>query len=214
MNDYKKIWKTKKATLAHTRKILNSLETNAILKNEEHRSFLIKLFTRHPYAKDKIRDGIKGITVRRGHPRYPGRCFWIQRLDDSWIDISFHECVRASSPFQNFCRAMRYVIQEQIDNFRREAFLNKTYIVCPENNTKVYKHNCHVDHYKPQFVEIVRKFIEEFGVNVKIQKYDDFSNTLKDDKIKNQFYDFHKKICSLRITSISGNLRRTKSYKL
>lgn len=210
MVDYTKIWKTKKATLAHTRKILASLETDAILKSEEYLSFLLQLFSRHPHAKEKFGSGIKNITARRGHPRYPGRCFWIQRLDNSWIDISFHECLRASTPLQNFCRAMRYVVQEQIDNFRRKAFLNRTYIICPENKTKVYKHNCHVDHYKPQFIEIVRRFIKEYDVNVKVQEYDKVLNTIKDDKIKNQFYDFHKKVCVLRITSISGNLRRSK----
>ena len=201
------------------RKILNDGFLNTALKEAdfEYMFAYFKLF--HHEWEDKVGVGIKNI-YRIKEPVYGKvRGFEIERIDGSRTDISFKIGNISKDDFNlQFSKALRFIIEPQIIEFKRKSFGINVILFCPIENTEVTKENCHIDHYSPTFKEILDGFVSKYDIKIDQtlfvksgdnQKIPELSNN----EIKKQFFDYHKETSNLRVLSIKGNLSRIKTKK-
>ncbi len=205
---------SKKDVQAKAKEILYDNSINSFL-NQEQFEFMVeyfKLFHHEWTYKSGI--GIKAIQriVPRKYKR--NRAFQILRKDDSTTDISYY-IDRISKPDlkRAFSSALRLIVQPQIIEFKTARFRNKSVSICEVSNQKITFNNCDVDHYSPTFKELVEKFMKEFQIDIKEdmfpkQRDNQTEYELTDEAIKNNFYAFHKKHATLRLTTIQANRRK------
>ncbi len=160
--------------------------------------------------------GVKSIK-RVLCPKYKkNRAFNLFRLDNSSTDISYViSRIHKRKYYQEFKLAMRELIKPQIDSFRKQEYAKCSSITCPINGSKVTYQDSHVDHFDPNFNELIELFIKEYNIRLTPELFpEDEDNQVNykilDDDISNKFTLFHKQNANLRITSKKGNLKRNR----
>lgn len=180
--------------------------------------FMRDLFAYHSRAEDKIGEGIEQIVVRRAARNPRNREFWIQTAgSDEWIDISWRECLRATTPLQEFENACRQAVRPVTQDFASRVFAEQATggrLECPITGALFTRSEAHVDHDDPWPMKaIVAQFIRDEGLDVTAIEYGGFEHgstriTLRDASLIDRFRAFHDSIARLRVVSATGNLVR------
>jgi hypothetical protein len=172
-------------------------------------AFLCDLFGRHPHAEQKVGEGIASIVVRHVPPyNQPG--FYLRRLDGSETDISFLQCVAARTDMTTLYGALRRAVDDQIIEFKTQAFKGRFAIECPYTAELVFRTSCHVDHQPPKtFQAVADRWITLAGGRdrVRVASGDgDIGSRLLDVGQLESWRSYHRTNAELRIVSVEANL--------
>lgn len=181
-------------------------------------AFMRDLFAYHPQADSKIGSGIERIEVRVATRNRNNREFWIKSFDsDQPTDISWPECLNATSTFSEFRNACRLAVKPYTQAFADAEFARSAvggFLKCPINGMRFDREQAHVDHDDPwRFTHIVEAFIKRERIDVNSVEYDGMEHgstfiTLRDHASAQRFVDFHNEVAALRVVSKAGNLSR------
>jgi len=171
-------------------------------------TFLTNLLSRHPNSLGKVGAGIKKFSVRRnGHGH--DFCFWVTRMDETCEDFSFFSCIVPKSKDNIQNDAFRNEIRPQIEEFRE---LCADWNSCPM--CRLEKRLFHVDHYTPQFQEIVSHFkLLNPNSNLDTMKNEMDQVAFTDRQVARNWMDHHKLFAVLRKICSDCNLARPKTNK-
>jgi hypothetical protein len=192
----------------HIQSILDRNRNNEALTGED-KEVILALLERHPKYEQKFGKGISEIFVK-GLEK--SRCFWLKYKDGSAPqDFSYKNCLYDDIDFVYKLRqkAYRTAVQAQIEAYKSQHQHDR----CAECNC--VSHEIHVDHEKPQFLELTRQFEKkqsdpptEFAqglyISQKVFKPEDA-------KFEQSWQEYHQLHASLRILCAKCNLTREKS---
>jgi len=188
---------TKKYQKDQCKTILNKYALNHTIIEE--RDFLVNVFKNHPNWLEKRGKGGRRIFI--GQDNYKHRCFFIERIDNTVVDISYLTAIASNnkSDLQRIKIACRTAILPEILDYR-----NKNVIFgvtkCAISNEILTKENINIDHYELKFSEMfdlwIKKYIpKELVKNIQVQ---DQTSSFTNDIILNDFISFHNINCKLR----------------
>jgi len=174
----------------------------------DDKKFLASIFINHPNWKDKRGVGVKDIS--RMKTIYNTTSFQIIRKDGSTTDISYNECISPSSSLSKIKRACRTACKTEIIKFRKN--IKWGIDICPISKKILYKENTDIDHYDMTFNDLFNEWIKDKDLSYlisKLSKSEDnlFEDYFIDDKLNNDFLDFHKKNTNLR--AVDKNINRS-----
>jgi hypothetical protein len=171
--------------------------------------FFHNLFKRHPNYENKTKN-MKSIGIEVCLTNTRNFRLYIINNDESHTEISYLTCINGKygNNMSYFNGALRYIVENQISQYRLFNFPTLCEL-CNEEATDV-------DHII-KFDFIVKKFITDYNVVIP-SEYKKLPNTYKrdflekDNKIKKDFQEFHKKTATLRPLCHKCNTCRT-DYK-
>lgn len=206
---YGETFKTKKALADRCREILYRYKPGELL-NEADSGFIVDLLRRHPNAEEKFGDGILSIAVQE--TEYGNQGFWLNRVDGSGTDFSFLHCITPRSPLDDFKKACRNEVHEQIQEFKCAAFHGEACLLCPVVGEILTIGTCHVDHEAPAtFEALVQAFVAAVQIDplkVEILGYEDgeVEKRFADRDLAARWNSYHQENAKLRIVSKRANL--------
>jgi hypothetical protein len=188
---------TKKYQKDQCKEILNKYALNHTIIEE--REFLVNVFKNHPNWLEKRGKGGRRIFI--GQDNYKHRCFFIERIDNTVVDISYLTAIAGNnkSDLERIKIACRTAILPEILDYR-----NKNVIFgvtkCAISDEILTKENINIDHYDLKFSEMfdlwIKKYIsKELVKNIQVQ---DQTSRFTNDIILNDFISFHNLNCKLR----------------
>ena len=194
-------------TKESARVLLNSYEDGETLTEEDAR-LVFAILTRHPNAKNKIRDGIFNICVRIVPPWKKNKGFYVVYADGTREDFSYLKCFSKPSPLQDFKKACRSAVVDSVLDFKRKFFMEAT-PTCAITGRTITPDCCHVDHAPPwTFDKIASAFMEEKrGLEFTIDDSRPDRRFLLP-AVADLFRKFHDARAVLRMTSPEANLRQ------
>lgn len=209
-------FKTDKELQEFAKAILYKGSANSLLEGEELK-FMIEYFEAlHHEWIDKKGAGL--LRIRRIMDKVYGkyRAFQIERIDDSVTDISYIIAnIKTPRIEKDFKQALRWIIEPQILDFKKNIFAQSSTIKCPVSNEVLRFHYSHVDHFIPTFDQIVLNFIKinkltDLSKIVSISKDNQTKAELSDENVSKLFYEYHQSVAILRCVSPNVNLTRKK----
>lgn len=212
-------FRTQKQVQDYAKGILYKDSIGSYLRGDDL-DFMLAFFEEfHVTWLDKVGPGIKAIQ-RVKEPNYGiHRAFWLHRVDGTSTDISYQiSWIKKKDYEREFKNALRWVIKPQIDDFKQSSFDGVDHLRCPLTGQIVTFQNCHIDHYSPQFDEIVAEFVKKMGIsNFEPQMADSRDGQTKcelaNPHVANLFFEFHRSKANLRVLSKDGNLSIAKKRK-
>jgi len=224
----KKTYPTKKSAIEFYRDILNSYEFGESL-NENDFIKLVDLLNYHleiNYEKPNNNREAKSKTekkdfvlkdIRIAKYLYSTKCFELVYEQESFI-ISYRKLINQTKPtrqsiFNNVCRNLIQsdLIELKQNYFKQNALESRA--LCQETNEKHFWENLVVDHRQPNTLSmIIDRFIEIKGIDVSKVEYKQSENNytiFDDDKLNDEFIQYHKEKATLRIVRKDLNLSRT-----
>jgi hypothetical protein len=217
-----KQFKTKIDITEHFRSILYSNEISIPIKGECFND-VCDLLKHHIEYDEKIGVGVESITIEyhkdlltnktAKHPH-----FQINRLDGTSIDFSFVKCIGYINTSKStnlkhigdVKQAMRFIIKQQINEFRNDCFNTKKYLVCPILNINFSIKTCHIDHAPPKtFDVLVFDFLSMNNLNfndIELLDINGIFSTFKNTELRDKWYQYHKENAIIRATHKAGNL--------
>ena len=183
----------------------------------EHEGYLRDLVAIHPDAELKMGAGITHFSVATDTKFKKTRHFFIHRVDGTGTDVSFPKAIDGSSPRRDRLEALRRGIQDQILEFRRNAFDKSGTIICPLRGTPITKESYHIDHTPPAtFLNLVDQWLGSMKIDiiqVKITPPADnqIVKEMTDEAQVSSWRSFHKTYANLRLLSPLGNLSNAKT---
>jgi hypothetical protein len=199
------------ALIKRIQDILYGVDVNEALGNTDFQ-FMRALLHNHPHAKKKIGKGIASIKVLV-EPKWKTRCFYAFRVDGTFTDFSYRECIRAETQFEKFSRACRTVVEDQILAFKQNFFSDIEHAHCSITGQPIDFLSSHVDHEMPNtFLKLVMDFIELNNVNIDTITFRS-QDALIGPKISTRdadtyrlFAKYHKEHAKMRVISREANL--------
>jgi hypothetical protein len=200
---------TKKYQKDQCKEILNKYALNHTIIEE--RDFLVNVFKNHPNWKEKRGHGGKRIFI--GQDNYKHRCFFIERIDNTVVDISYLTAIagNSKSDLERIKIACRNAILPEIIDFR-----NKNVIFgvtkCAISYDILTKENINIDHYDLKFSEMFDLWIKRYNPKelVKNIMVQDQTSIFINNEILNDFISFHNLNCKLRAVTkhVNQNILR------
>ena len=200
---------TKKYQKDQCKAILNKYALNHTIIEE--RDFLVNVFKNHPNWQEKRGEGGKRIFI--GQDNYKHRCFFIERIDNTVVDISYLTAIagNSKSDLERIKIACRTAILPEIIDFR-----NKNVIFgvtkCAISDEILTKENINIDHYDLKFSEMFALWIKRYNPkelvkNIMVQEQ---TSIFINNEILNDFISFHNLNCKLRAVTkhVNQNILR------
>jgi len=200
---------TKKYQKDQCKLILNKYALNHTIIEE--RDFLVNVFKNHPNWQEKRGHGGKRIFI--GQDNYKHRCFFIERIDNTVVDISYLTAIagNSKSDLERIKIACRTAILPEIIDFR-----NKNVIFgvtkCAISDEILTKENINIDHYDLKFSEMFELWIKRYNPkelvkNIMVQEQ---TSIFINNEILNDFISFHNLNCKLRAVTkhVNQNILR------
>ena len=188
---------TKKYQKEKCQEILNRYPIDHTIKDE--RNFLLSVFRNHPDWEQKRGKGGRRIFI--GKDQYNHRCFFIERVDNTIVDISFLKSINGKnrSQLETIKRACRTAIVPEIQNFKsKNVIFGKT--KCVISNEILTKDNINIDHYDLKFSEMFELWMKKQDIKrllINIESKDQ-TDCFINNEILNDFINFHNENCKLR----------------
>ena len=209
-----KIFATKKDALNHYKTILSSYDFGETISQDDLKD-IFELLETHPRVKEKIGVGIEKIRIAK--LKYDTKSFELVRFDGSKEYFSYTKRINApKTDFTKFSEACRQAIQEDLRNVKTghfDRFSKKGQVKCQETGELSKYEDLNVDHRQPNsFSIIVDRFIEVKDLNLKRIEYleiDGGPNELADEKLNEEFRQYHRDKANLRIVKKNLNLGRS-----
>ena len=146
--------------------------------------------------------------------KYNTRGFFIERDDGSRTDFSFYECIYPTKIYrQDFVKAARTAIEQDIIDFRNEYFSFSDVLRCPLCQEEMNKTHSHIDHYPVKFKDLLNNFIKvndikDFKELTEPENWDNVIGVeITNIDIKNKWIAYHKKYAKLRVLCPECNLK-------
>ncbi len=172
-------------------------------RNEDFVDFM-ELFKNHSDYHTKLKDVVDLAIVsnKRNH-----KCFEINLIKSNGDvdDISYRYCINERCENYNLNSALRYTIEPQILEFRKNTLL-----ICEFCNSK---ENIHIDHIilfktlAKDFLKTQKEIPSDFDDN----EYNGCKFKKEDENFKNQWFDYHKCNAKLRCLCCKCNSQRPKN---
>ena len=208
LNDYK----TKKAKEDYVREVLYKKISecdDVKAKSKEDYDKLIEVLERHPDFKTKTNGMIK-IAIRRNKLNKKALEIIIVKKNTE-EDISWKTCItgKNKSPEEELLSALRSSISVQTRTFRNQSELICAFCDEPDN--------IHVDHYDPDFQDLVIDFHEKHKhITIPYEFEDDPDTHCRkfhdvDNSYEEQWQKYHKDNANLRILCAKCNYSRPKT---
>ena len=202
-------FKTKKALENHVRSFLSNIGCGSIIPGTANYKFIHDVLNNHPKMEEKVGDGISKFEIQFNPINKKSFEILIHRLDGSITNFSWVKCCTflVCSNEQRLTRAMRYVIRDQIFNFRSGQILKCNICLVNSKNTEY-----HVDHIHP-FSIIKNEFLNKTKHPTPIYFIDDeFHMSTFDDKDKEFMLDwrrYHEERSTFQILCAPCNLSKS-----
>lgn len=163
------------AVLKRTTEMLENYEVGDEIHGEDY-AFLRDLLDKHPRALSIIGCGIKGITAYqppRRHGRIPSKSLLVLRLDNTVAAFSFnHLRLGRVNSREEFLKAARIAVEQQIELFSRRAFKSSTsQIWCPYGKTWIAYHNHSVEYRGNVFEALVDAYLTATQLHLAAVRY-------------------------------------------
>lgn len=174
--------------------------------------FLINIFSNHTDWILKKGCGVKDIVTK--NTLYGNKCFYLIRIDNTETDISYITSITPNKKLDDIKKACRNSVFEIISEFKsKNVIFGKT--LCKLSNVVLTKENCHIDHYNLTFAEVLElwlknKNIDELYNFVNKSKDNELETYFTDEKIKQDFINFHNNNTNLRAVTKEVNLSLVK----
>jgi len=199
---------TKKFKTEKCREILNKYSLNGTVSDENDILFLLSIFENHSEWEQKHGIGIQSISIIMSD--FKNRCFQLNRIDGTFTDISFMNCINKKSRKADIIKACRNAIRSEILKYK-DNFLVYGDSLCPITGEVLYKENTHIDHYDLTFNSMFNKWFEQYDEDFLVSKINQtldnsFETCFTDLLIIEEFKNFHNKNSKLRAVSKSANL--------
>ena len=204
-------FKSKKSVMDYVRENIYYVHPSHQFIPDEHFKFMMELLSHHDWSDQKIGVGVKGIFLKENE-EYPGRTFWLERVDGTKTDFSFIQCLSPSTVLKDFKAACREAIAPFVVEFKRDFFKKESLLFCPVAKIYFDFSDSHVDHAPPNtFEKIVMGFIEDRGidvVNAPLVEHNDgkIGNRFSDKNFKSGWLSYHNERVKYRVISAKGNL--------
>jgi hypothetical protein len=170
----------------------------------------------HPEAREKIGVGIDRMFIDSdGHG---SRCFWVRRTDGTTTGWSYRKCVAHPNHHMRVTRVFRWLVIDQTQAFRDEAFETRERVPCAISQKLVVKDEAQVDHRPPDtFAELTQRFLKERGLSeddlaVVPVPHDAFFDTFGNEGLAEAWQEFHEEHAVLQITDGAANLRQGHAF--
>ncbi len=210
-------FETKKACMQHVQQLISSTlgEGAEVRPCHEHFGFLRELFERHHEKEQKYGSGLAGYKV--GRDTYGNLHFLVMRVDGTEVDISWRTAVSGTgrTPRQNLEAAMRQAIAPQIDEVRTKTDFSSA---CPLCGVPLNARASHVDHDEPRFTDLVRTFLDTYGMEAP-ETFDDAPGRNaavfrpQDHAFAAAWASFHRSHAKLRAVHDDCNLKRGRTSR-
>ncbi|WP_329444894.1 DCL family protein [Streptomyces sp. NBC_01426] len=200
-------FRTQKALRERVRGIINPYRYNEVV-GEADEEFLRDLITLHPDYEEKAGVGVGGFVVVR--TEWNNRGLMLVRIDGSDIDISWEECLKATSHAQQVRGCLRRAVKDQILAVVTEAF-GQALVVCAVTGDSIASpREADVDHYQPVFEELAASFIQEHGGAEAFVIAPDNAAGFSVAELENvvlvtDWQEYHRKHANLRIVTKHAN---------
>jgi hypothetical protein len=195
--------------------ICNSPSNLDTALSDDDTVFLLKVLKRHHEFSYKIGSGIKHLEIRVN--KEPGmrqtNGIWIVRLDDTSVDISWHEAIKPQgkpTDKQQASTAARFEIYPQIQEFKELNKMNiDTCELCQLHINKDEKVD--IDHII-LFETLFSNFLDKMNISYLDVAIDDLGikSQFTDRTLASKWFTFHKEFATLRIVHHICNLKRSK----
>jgi hypothetical protein len=206
---------SKKSAEDYYRTILYRNEMGSPLTGDDLED-VAALLSCHPSSPEKIGVGVAFVYTDKDD--FKGRCFHLCRLDGSTDNFSFKLCLNGEPPaFRRFCNACRFVVAQDISEFRQKIFSDPNHCVegfvqCAKTGAWVSSADAHIDHAEPLlFSHIVRDFISSRSVT--LDAFDAYKHeglygaVFTDVSLIEDFLNYHRKVAVLQVVSRKSNLQ-------
>jgi hypothetical protein len=162
--------------------------------------------------------GVVDISIGKS-PDHWTQCFYLHRLDGTTTDIGFRKSLKPLNNKQKIAKACRTAVQPSIDKFKKTIKYGVD--CCSITGIVLYEFNSHIDHYQPQFNEIVLDWFNSLQLtdNDIDVIADQFVNKSMDNNsityftnydMANDFKNYHDSVAVLRCIDKHENMKRTK----
>ena len=199
-------FKTKVRLTNYTRERINNIGLCEDIKSTpDDWNFFQFLFTRHPSFPAKF-ENLKNVAIRYNErKRTQLECILIKN-DGTEDSVSWVNCCNMRKE-DSQPKAMRTAIQPQIDMFKKNTPLK-----CAQCSS--FK-NPHIDHYRPQFIELTTNFLAEWKGDVPTEYKKIKGNNVAFDNDNDPFIlaweVYHKTNATMRVLCAKCNLSRPKA---
>jgi hypothetical protein len=202
-------FETQKDLVAHVQSILHRYPAPTRLEGDDA-VVMSDLLTRHPRAEEKIGGGIRAIWIRRNMGGF-GNGFFLERVDGTWVDFSYKQCVRPQTNASKAKFAFRRAIDKQVIRVKTAAFDTVSLVYCPVTGDPITWDTAHVDHEPPlTFAALLAEYCALRGVDLDtIELYEPKSGIGKilPPHIEVDWSIWHEERAQLRVISAEANIK-------
>ena len=215
-------FKTKAEFKKFVKTILNKYDIDGVIDDTDFQ-YISELLKRHPEYEKKIGSGIKHIVIRTDGKWGKTRCFHILRTDGSQTDFSYINCIDndiSREPMKMYKASARSAVKKQISSFLSNYITQtKDYadnVISQKSNTKINTKDATVDHIPPMtFDKIANDFLQIKQLDPSQIEYMGFGDNqyhkeFREEAIKVEFEEYHRKVAKLRVISRHENLTQKK----
>ena len=183
-------------------------------KKHSEFSFFENLIKNHSYSNSKIGVGILYFFIQHNKTNKGSFETGFKRIDGSKDTFSWNHCCnfKETTNNENLTNSMRTAIKEEVIKYKK-----KNLLICNlcSNQDEIYQ-KYHVDHDNPSFHELKTNFLDEnkgqlpklFGKDVESGNLTCFLDD--DEMFKNQWINYHNKLCKFQILCQKCNLSKGK----
>lgn len=200
--------------------ISNHQPGDAILQTDAFFRDVGALLDRHPECEQKIGSGIERFMVILDDAR--NKALRLRRIDGTETDFSYITCINGygKSLAAEFAEAARFAIRPQIVAFREAYFAEHAdaegRVPCQETGIPISVEESHVDHFPVTFKQLVRNFLEEFGITptraiLSAPEDNQTTTTFTCPKTERLFMEYHWQHAELKIVEKRVNLTRKRT---
>lgn len=172
-------------------------------------AFMGDLLLRHPSAERKVGCGVAAIWIKRNGVF--GNGFYVERIDGTFEDFSYKQCIRPFTHATKAKFAFRRAIDDQVIAVKTAAFCDSTYLYCPVTGEPIIWETAHVDHEPPlTFAALLADYCEQRGIDLDtIELYEPKGGIgkLLSPHMEEDWSEWHRARARLRVISADANVR-------
>jgi len=202
---------TKKRQIKLCQDIRNKYKDKEFLNAEDFKCIDL-ILRKHRWYKQKVGSGEYDILVGT-NKLYNTRGFFILRDNGTTTDFSFYECIYPTKVFkQDFIKAARAAIAEDIIKARTTYFNRSTIHICDICRKSITINNSHADHFPIKFKTLLDNFIKLYNIKdfEKLTEPESWDNKIgceiTDEKVIFSWIYYHMKYAKLRMLCPGCNL--------
>lgn len=201
-------FETQKDLAAYVSALLRSARPPIRLSGDDT-AFMGDLLLRHPSAERKIGCGVAAIWIKRNGVF--GNGFYVERIDGTFEDFSYKQCIRPFTHASKAKFAFRRAIDEQVIAVKKAAFYDSSVLYCPITDEPITWETAHVDHEPPlTFAALLTEYCALRGIDIDtIDLYEPKTGIgkLLPPYIELDWAEWHRARACLRVISADANIR-------